>query len=106
MLREASLMTTVQELPFWDGTEKAWSTVKLMRGVELGVNVTWLLRLAIRLQRGYDYGVHGSAFLTSDGIQNFLKNIRNSAEFLGIFCSKICRNSAEFRMYLHTEFRR
>jgi hypothetical protein len=30
---------------------------------------------------------------------------RNSAKFRGIFCSKICRNSAEFRMYLHTEFR-
>jgi hypothetical protein len=36
-------------------------------------------------------------FLTSDGIRNFLKNKRNSAEFRGIFCSKNARNSAEFR---------
>ncbi len=50
-------------------------------------------------------GVHGSAFLTSDGIRNFLKKIRNSAEFRGIFCSKNHRNSAEFRAFLRTEFR-
>jgi len=45
-------------------------------------------------------------FFTSGGIRNFLKNVRNSAEFRGIpryFFSKIY---PEFRVYLFTEFRR
>ncbi len=50
-------------------------------------------------------GVHGSAFLTSGGRRNFLKNIRNSAVFFAVKIPGIPRNSGEFRLYLHTEFR-
>ena len=45
-------------------------------------------------------------FFECGGIRNYLKNIRNSAEFRGIFTVKFTRNSAEFCMNLHTEFRR
>ncbi len=80
--------------------EQGYAFKNVSKSSFLEVNIGFMLVMILsslekkgeRFFSDWSQGVHGSAFFTSGGIRNFLKNIRNSAGFRGIprhFYSKI-----------------